>query len=236
MRLATSTYRLCYAGQDLYQQVMAAYPNRDIASDGWVGDASHAARESDHNVNWSWTPGIVKALDLDKDLGGGADFNSMVERVRLLARAGDRRFRGGYIIWRGRICSSVDNWAWRYYDGENRHDHHAHFSFGDAKADFDARGTFPVKVATAPPQLPAPYGRTPAGDRVLGMHNPALTGPDVTGVQNALRVAGNYGLAIDGMYGRATADLINVFKSNRGINELGCGALTWAALRRVVHG
>lgn len=78
----------------------------------------------------------------------------------------------------------------------------------------------------------APYGKTPRGDRILGLHDPVLRGPDVAGVQNALRLAGN-NIVIDGIYDRQTADLINVFKTNRRINERGVGELTWAALRAV---
>lgn len=89
---------------------------------------------------------------------------------------------------------------------------------------------------TPPPAAnSAPYGRTSKGDRVLGLHDPVLRGQDVANVQNVLRILGNR-IVIDGVYGRQTADLINVFKQHRSIVEPGCGAKTWAALRVVVHG
>jgi hypothetical protein len=235
VRTSTSSYRLCYAGQDLYNQIMKAYPRRDTRSDGWVGDASHSARKSDHNVNWSWRPGIVKALDVDKD--GFPDFNAFVERIRVLASRGDRRFRGGYIIWNRRIASAKSGWRWTRYTGENGHTAHAHFSFADAKADFDARGTYPVKAAAArPAPVPTPYGRTSKGDRVLGMANPLMQGADVKNVQNFLRSLGNPGLKADGVYGQATGDLVTKFKANpkRNIQERGWGEKCWAQARKEI--
>lgn len=87
-------------------------------------------------------------------------------------------------------------------------------------------------------QVNAASGKVPAkpvGDRWLGLHNPPMTGQDVKNVQHALVVAGNRSLKVDGVYGRSTADLIQLFQKNRGIAERGVGPLTWEALRKVVH-
>lgn len=77
----------------------------------------------------------------------------------------------------------------------------------------------------------------PKGDRWLGLHNPLLTGQDVRNVQNALAVALVFDPKdVDGIYGRQTAVAVHAFQQNQGIHERGVGPVTWAALRKVVHG
>lgn len=146
-----SSYRLCHAGGDLRAEFDRAFPGRSRTSDGWIGDASHSARKSDHNVDWDYRPGIVKAIDVDKDLGSGRDFNAAVERIRAVGASGDRRLRGGYIIWSGKIAGTHTDWVWHRYTGENGHYGHAHFSFADAQSGFDARADWPVEPKQANP-------------------------------------------------------------------------------------
>jgi hypothetical protein len=126
----TPTPKLCKAGQQLRLQVDDSYPDRDRTSDGWIGDTRHAARPSDHNPD---EQGIVRAIDIDRDLSGKAKPDLMpdlADQIRLCARAGDKRI--SYIIFNGRICSSKKAWAWRTYDGANKHNHHCHVSFTKA--------------------------------------------------------------------------------------------------------
>ena len=128
---------LCKAGQQLRLQVDDCYPDRDRTSDGWIGDARHSARASDHNPD---EQGIVRAIDIDRDLSGKAKPDLMpdlADQIRLCARAGDKRI--SYIIFNGKICSSKKAWAWRTYDGVNKHNHHCHVSFtkaGDTDSSF----------------------------------------------------------------------------------------------------
>ena len=121
-----NTPRLCKAGQQLREQFDDSYPDRDRTSDGWIGDTRHAARPSDHNPD---AAGIVRAIDVDRDLSGKAKPDLMpdlADQNRLCAKS-DKRI--SYIIFNGRIASSKKSWAWRPYDGINKHNHHCHISF-----------------------------------------------------------------------------------------------------------
>jgi hypothetical protein len=128
--------KLCKAGQQLRLQVDDSYSSRDKTSDGWIGDYRHSQRPSDHNPD---EQGIVRAIDIDRDLSGKAKPDLMpdlAEQIRLCAKS-DKRI--SYIIFDGRIASSKKSWAWRTYDGINKHNHHCHVSFtkkGDADGSF----------------------------------------------------------------------------------------------------
>jgi hypothetical protein len=128
---------LCKAGQQLRLQVDDSYPDRDRTSDGWIGDTRHQAGVSDHNPD---AAGIVRAIDVDRDLSGKAKPDLMphlADQIRLCARAGDKRI--SYVIFNGHIASSKKSWAWRPYVGVNQHNHHCHISFtkaGDTDSSF----------------------------------------------------------------------------------------------------
>jgi hypothetical protein len=129
--------RLCKAGQQLRLQVDDSYPDRDRTSDGWIGDVRHSARPSDHNPD---AAGIVRAIDIDRDLSGKAKPDLMpdlADQIRLAAKRGDKRI--SYIIFAGRIASSRMGWRWRKYSGINPHTKHCHISFtkkGDSDDSF----------------------------------------------------------------------------------------------------
>jgi hypothetical protein len=131
------TYKLCKAGQQLRLQVDDSYPDRDKSSDGWIGDTSHKARRSDHNPD---AKGIVRAIDIDRDLSGKAKPDLMpylADQIRVCAKRGDKRI--SYIIFAGRIASSRMGWRWRKYRGINPHNTHCHISFspkGDTDGSF----------------------------------------------------------------------------------------------------
>jgi hypothetical protein len=129
---------LCKAGQQLREQFDDTFPSRDRHSDGWIGDTRHSARPSDHNPD-SQT-GIVRAIDVDRDVSGKAKPDLMpdiADQIRLCAKAGDKRI--SYVIFEGRIASAKKGWRWRPYDGANKHNHHIHISFTSAG---DTDGSF----------------------------------------------------------------------------------------------
>jgi hypothetical protein len=117
---------LCKAGQQLREQIDDSFPDRDRKSDGWIGDAKHSNRKSDHNPDSS--NGIVRAIDVDKDFDSRPSTGAyLADQIRECAKAGDKRI--SYVIYAGKIASAKKSWRWRPYDGINRHDHHIHISF-----------------------------------------------------------------------------------------------------------
>ena len=117
---------LCKAGQQLREMIDDSYPERDRKSDGWIGDAAHSSRPSDHNPDKA--NGFVRAIDVDKNLDSRPSTGAyLADQIRLCAKAGDKRI--SYVIYAGKIASSKKAWRWRPYDGINRHDHHIHISF-----------------------------------------------------------------------------------------------------------
>ena len=129
---------LSKAAQQLREQFDDTFADRDRRSDGWVGDARHASRPSDHNPDPE--TGIVRAIDTDRDVSGTAKPDLMpdiADQIRLCAKAGDKRI--AYVIFNGRIASSKKGWAWRPYSGASPHNHHCHVSFtkaGDTDSSF----------------------------------------------------------------------------------------------------
>ena len=59
--------KLSRAAIQLREQIDDSFPDRDRASDGWLGDSRHPARVSDHNPDGQ---GWVRAIDIDADLFG----------------------------------------------------------------------------------------------------------------------------------------------------------------------
>ena len=129
--------KLCKAGQQLREQFDDSFADRDRSSDGWIGDLRHSSRPSDHNPDPS--SGIVRAIDVDRDVSGSAKPDLMpdiADQLRLLAKT-DKRIK--YIIFEGKIASVKSAWRWRTYTGINKHRHHMHISFsikGDQDGSF----------------------------------------------------------------------------------------------------
>ena len=130
--------KLSKAAAQLRLQVDDCFSDRDRRSDGTTGDSKHALRKSDHNPD---EQGWVRAWDCDRDLhkSGKPDLMpDLVDQIRLLCKSGVEK-RISYIIFDGKIYSSILNWKPRKYTGANKHTAHAHFSF---KKEADNDGAF----------------------------------------------------------------------------------------------
>jgi len=101
----------------LVNEVDARWPARSKDSDGSIGDASHAARVSDHNPDYS-AGGVVRAVDITRK---GIDVD---ELLSALIRDG----RVWYVIWNRRIASVTYGWKWKPYSGSSPHTEHVHVS------------------------------------------------------------------------------------------------------------
>jgi hypothetical protein len=129
------SWRLARSLDHLRDQLDRAAPNRSRRSDGTIGDTAHASRKSDHNPD---DGGVVRAIDLTDDPGGGLSCEALAEAIR---SARDGRVK--YVIWNHRMFSSYGNskrqaWQWGEYTGPNPHSHHIHISIlPDASADDD---------------------------------------------------------------------------------------------------
>lgn len=95
-------WRAAKSLQVLRNQVNERAPDRSKASDGFIGDAAHASRASDHNP-WvlDGNMGVVTAFDITHDPARGCDANELAEAIR-----GSRDPRVKYIIWNRRIANS----------------------------------------------------------------------------------------------------------------------------------
>ena len=165
-----SMAKLCKAGVQLREQIDDAFPDRDRASDGWIGDTKHAARKSDHNPT---AEGIVRAIDIDADLRAHkSEAFDLADQLRLLARS-DKRI--SYIIFNGKIASYKRNYKWRKYTGINPHKTHIHISF-TPKGDED-RSMFRIPLLTGEPINGKPKKRS----RKLGKIIPSSSPSDLYG-------------------------------------------------------
>jgi hypothetical protein len=121
------------------------WPQRDKTSDGWIGDAAHADRTSDHNPG---ARGLVHAFDSDEDLDGNPrdDGPELWAIAEMLRTSRDHRIR--YVIYEGRIFTSYPAggrraWEWGPYGGVNAHRKHLHLSIlSTVAAEQDTRTWF----------------------------------------------------------------------------------------------
>lgn len=132
------SWRVAQSLETLLHQINERWPDRKKDSDGGIGDAAHATRNSDHNP-WvkDGAVGVVTARDFTNDPATGPDSGVLAETLRL---SQDPRIK--YIISNKRIANheaihGEAAWAWRPYFGLNDHTHHVHISVLPDKAQYD---------------------------------------------------------------------------------------------------
>jgi hypothetical protein len=183
-------------------QFNAQFPNRNKASDGTIGDAAHAARESDHNP-WIQDAGtgVVSALDITHDPGNGVDTHHVAEYLR---QKRDPRIK--YVISNRRIFNSSD-WGWRTYTGPNPHISHMHASVKSEKKHYDDA---------------APWD-------LFSGQKPTLRKADKGSYVRELQT--RLGIRADGAFGAQTEAAVKGFQRSCGLYPDGMvGPRIWAAL------
>ena len=139
----------------LRSQLNALHPGRDKSTDGSIGDAAHNARKSDHNADWdSSPPGIVRALDIDRDMIPGDLARSLVA-TQAIVDALIRDQRTAYLIYRSRIWTPSKGWSPYTAAGKvgwfNPHEQHFHISLRHGALYERDTSPWPVGATLAPP-------------------------------------------------------------------------------------
>lgn len=160
------TWRVAWSLDKALEQLNALAPNRSRASDGSVGDAAHALRDSRHNPDQY---GIVRARDFTHDPAHGADMNLFPWALMADPRAKE-------VIWND-----------EYYDRDptgrirkrpylqvnpartNKHDHHLHLGVvSDNRADAThSWGAFTPTKAQEDDDMPTLVRRRSDGAAIL---------------------------------------------------------------------
>jgi hypothetical protein len=121
--------RRAYGLDALRSEIDERWEGRDVRSDGWIGDAKHRSRPSDHNPN---SAGVVQAIDVDEH----TDRSERSDEVGrwlwdALLRSQDERI--AYVIYEHRMFSSYKSGrgpAWTVGQGRG-HTQHLHISLVD---------------------------------------------------------------------------------------------------------
>lgn len=158
------SYRRAKALDQFVEQIDAEYPDRDKRSDGWIGDAAHKSRTSDHNpwieiVENKKKIGIVSGQDIDRDLSKTEKVGTVVDVL-----VANKDVRVKYIIWNSRMISSYPAngyraWQWRPYSGKNSHKEHVHISVREFPKYFDDKSPWDLTIGpdTEPQPKPEPF-------------------------------------------------------------------------------
>lgn len=159
------------------------WPGRDHSSDGWIGDAAHQSRTSDHNPD---PPSmVVRAIDIDKDR----------LHVPTVLAAFMLHPEVRYVIHNKRIYHVDSKMKPVRYTGSNDHAGHIHCSIEHTKQAENSRvGWAPIDAAFVWPVMKSGSKGTPVKQlqAYLNGHGAAL--------------------GLDGDFGPATDSAVRVFQ------------------------
>lgn len=177
--------------KNLKAAVDRRWPDRDRRSDGWIGDAAHQLRVSDHNPDPR--TGVVRARDLDKD--------GIVPQVVVASAMLHPAVK--YVIFNRRIYRAADRWRPRVYEGSNPHTGHIHVSIFHTWAAENSTAGWTLIPGFVWPELR------------LG-----ASGPQVKALQVLLNAHGA-SLVADSGFGAATDAAVKAFQKRRGLTADG---------------
>lgn len=197
-----ASYFLAPSLEKFRSEINAEFPGRDKTSDGWIGDASHAARVSGHNPCWTCDGnlhGIVRAIDVDSN-GAPGQRTPVVDQV-LKSAIGDHRI--WYVIWNKVIYSRTYNWAPRVYSGINPHDHHVHVEIMPTEvAAYDTTKWIGPKVADIARKIYLPNVQHQFRIAIGVDPGPLTDMPGVRKIKRALRADYGFRLSDNGLVGQ----------------------------------
>lgn len=218
-------WRVAKSLDQLLRQVNALYPNRDKSSDGSIGDAAHASRNSDHNpyIKDRDGVGVVRARDFTNDPIHGLLSEELAQK---LIASRDDRIR--YIISNRKIASGPagpQSWSWRKYAGTNPHDHHCHVSVREEQKFYDDVAPWRFDMQRAPLEV----------EQIVTPVRPVLrlkaVGNDVKILQALLVKKAKSKIMVDGEFGQATERAVTAFQqANNLVADGVVGPYTWKAL------
>lgn len=210
------SYYLAQSLKDLRSEVDAAHPGRDKSSDGWIGDASHSARPSDHNPDYK-SGGVVRAIDIDVS-------NIDVNRLMAILK---KDSRVNFFIY-NRSIYGASQFVKRHYEGTNPHVKHIHVSIKHTKV-AERGGAWGYSAGAVKPvaSKPKPKPDTkPAKDTNSKADNVAI--------QKALTAMGIKVGVADGVDGAMMKRGVKQFQKAHGLVQDGhWGSVTQAKFKEV---
>jgi peptidoglycan hydrolase-like protein with peptidoglycan-binding domain len=213
--------RRAKATAELLKQVNQTAPERNISSDGWIGDAAHRRRKSDHNPN---SAGVVQAQDITHDPRGGFDSYEFAETLRTKQ---DKRIKN--VISNRKIFAGPAGpspWKWRAYGGKNPHDQHVHVSVADEPSLYDDESPWDLGGSGA--GLLAGISNPLAPEKTLPVMRRGDKGFYVELVQTRLGLPD-----VDGDFGTHTYNATRQFQRDHKLDDDGVvGNYTWRELLR----
>jgi peptidoglycan hydrolase-like protein with peptidoglycan-binding domain len=190
----------------LRREIDARWPKRDKRTDGWIGDADHQARKSDHNPDKN---DVVHAIDVDKD---GIDPD-------LLVRQAIRHPTVQYVIFNHTIWSRRHGFKSQKYTGPNPHTEHVHIS-GRYGGEFEnSHAVWGVATSPITQLSPLDLRQDKPGSRTLRLTQPRMRGEDVLFAQRFIgpKRTGTP----DGIFGPNTEAGVRWYQQMRGIEANG---------------